>query len=70
MNIVYYAGSYYVQADNLSVILKITQGVGTLTTIEVVQVMPGYNYGTYVDPQDSIWLGVLDNLKAFIKELE
>lgn len=70
MNIIYYAGSFYVQPQQLSVILKITQNVGTLTTIEVVEVMPGYNYGTYVEQDDMLWLGVLDNLKAFIKELE
>ena len=70
MNIIYYVGSFYVEVPQLSVILKITQNVGIITTIEVVEVMPNDNIGTYIDQHDILYQGVLENLKSFIKEFE
>jgi hypothetical protein len=75
MNIIAYGESYYVQSDVHQLVFKISSFNKTddlsicCATIEIVPVMPGYNYGTYVDPDDVIWQSVIDNIKSFIDSI-
>jgi hypothetical protein len=68
-NIIYYQGSYYIQSDRYKGVFKVTTSINEVTTIEIVPVMPAYNYGEFVDIHDVVIDSIYENLIQFIKKL-
>ncbi len=67
MEVKYHFGSYYITHPAYNYVFKITQMLDGVSTIEVVNDFP--KYGEYIDPNDIIVIGIMENLKNFIAKL-
>ena len=67
MEVKYHFGSYYITHPEYNYVFKITQMLDGVSSIEVVTDFP--KYAEYIDPNDIIVMGIMDNLKAFVAKL-